>query len=95
MLLERGVAGIRVLQGLISLANRHDSASIERACRVALTHQAFYLRAIRELIKRGGGEQEAFEFLAEHEIIRDLSSYGHIVRAAIRREPAIPQPVES
>jgi len=95
MMLERGIAGIRVLQGLIHLANRHDSAAIERACRVALRHQAFYLRAIRELIKRGGSEQEQFEFLQEHEIIRDLSSYGHIVRAAIRQEPAIPQPVES
>jgi len=104
MMLERGIAGIRVLQGLIHLANRHDSAAIERACRVALTHHAFRLRAIRELIKRGGGEQEQFEFLQEHEIIRDLSSYGHIVRASIRQEPrkglafgepAIPQPVES
>ena len=95
MMLERGIAGIRVLQGLIHLANRHDSAAIERACRIALTHQAFRLRAIRELIKRGGNEQEQFEFLQEHEIIRDLSSYGHIVRASIRQEPAIPQPVES
>jgi len=94
MLLERGVAGIRVLQGLIHLANRHDIAAVERACRVALTHQAFHLRAIRELIKRGGGEQEEFEFLREHEIIRDLSSYGHIVRAALGREPAILQPLE-
>jgi hypothetical protein len=95
MMLERGIAGIRVLQGLIHMANRHDSASIERACQVALTHHAFRLRAIRELIKRGGGEQEQFEFLQEHEIIRDLSSYGHIVRASLRQGPAIPEPVES
>jgi len=95
MLLERGVAGIRVLQGLTHLANRHDSAAIERACRIALTHQAFRLRALRELIKRGGNEQERFEFLQQHEIIRDLSSYGHIVRAAIHPEAAIPEPVES
>jgi len=95
MLLERGVAGIRVLQGLMHLANRHDSAGIERACRVALTHQAFRLRAVRELIKRGGSEQEEFVFLQEHEIIRDLSSYGHIVRAAIGQQPAILEPVES
>ena len=94
MLVARGIAGIRVLQGLMHLANRHDSAGIERACRIALTHQAFHLRAVRELIKRGGNEQEEFEFLAEHEIIRDLSSYGHIVRASIRQEPAILQPVE-
>jgi hypothetical protein len=93
MLLERGIAGVRVLTGLMSLANRHDSASIERACRIALTHRAFYLRAIRELIKRGGKPQEEFSFLAEHEIIRDLSSYGHLVRAAIGEEPAVLQPL--
>ena len=95
MMLERGIAGIRVLQGLIHMANRHDSDSIERACQVALTHRAFRLRAIRELIKRGGNQQEQFEFLQEHEIIRDLSSYGHIVRASLRQEPAVPEPVES
>jgi transposase len=93
MLAARGIPGIRVLHGLTHLANRYDSDRIERACRIALTHRAFHLRAIRELIQRGGGEQESFEYLAEHEIIRDLSSYGHIVRAAIQQQPAIPQPL--
>jgi transposase len=95
MLLARGVAGIRVLVGLLSLTHRHDNASIERACQIALTHEAFHLRCIRELIQRGTGQQEEFEFLQEHQIIRDLSSYGHIVRAAIRQEPAVLEPLES
>ena len=95
MLLARGIPGLRVLVGLMSLTPRHDSASIERACQIALTHQAFHLRAVRELLKRGGGPQEEFEFLQEHQIIRDLSSYGHIVRAAIGKEPALLQPLES
>jgi hypothetical protein len=47
------------------------------------------------LIKRGGGEQQEMEFLQEHQIIRGLSSYGNIVRAALRREPAVLQPLES
>jgi transposase len=93
ILLERGVAGMRVLVGLASLTHRHDAASIERACQIALTHGAFHLRAVRELIKRGGGEQQEMEFLQEHQIIRDLSSYGNIVRAAIRREPVVLGPV--
>lgn len=95
MLLERGIAGVRVLVGLISLTHRYDSNHLERACQVALTHQAFRLRAIRELLKRGGGQQEPFSFLAEHEIIRDLSSYGRIVRASVRQESAVLEPVES
>lgn len=93
MLLERGVAGVRVLVGLRQLASRHDTASIERACEIALTHRAFHLRAVRELIKRGGEEQQELEFLQEHQIIRDMSSYGNIVRAAIRREPVVLEPV--
>jgi hypothetical protein len=95
MMLARGIAGVRVLVGLMSLARHHDSASIERACEIALTHEAFRLRTIRELIKRGGSEQEEFEFLQEHQIIRDMSDYGQIVRASIRREPAALQPLES
>lgn len=95
MLLERGVAGMRVLVGLRQLASRHDTASIERACEIALTHRAFHLRAIRELIKRGGQEQEEMAFLQEHQIIREMSSYGNIVRAAIRRQPVVLEPVPS
>jgi len=94
MVMDRGVAGIRVLQGLIHLTHRHESQSIEQACQIALTHRAFRLRTIRELIKRGGAQQEQFEFLAEHEIIRDLSNYGRIVRAAIHQEPVTVPPLE-
>ncbi len=55
---------------------------IEQACEIALTYNAFRLRAIRELIKRGGNKQEEFEFLAAHEIIRDMADYGELVRNA-------------
>jgi len=47
---------------------------------------------VRELIKRGGEEQQELEFLQEHQIIREMSSYGNIVRAAIRREPVVLEP---
>jgi len=88
MLEDRGVAGVRVLVGLRSLAGRYDSERIEGACQIALTHEAFHLRTIRELIKRGGDRQTEFEFLQEHEIIRDLSDYGRLVRAAQSAQPA-------
>ena len=91
MLEDRGVAGVRVLVGLRSLASRYDSDRIEQACGIALTHRAFYLRTIRELIKRGGHRQAEFEFLQEHEIIRGLSDYGRLVRASLHLEPAISQ----
>jgi transposase len=85
MLQARGIEGIRVLQGLVSLCGQHESKEIDAACAIALTHEAFRLRAIRELIKRGsGGKQESFEYLAEHEIIRDMADYGSIVAASLR-----------
>jgi transposase len=88
MLESRGIQGVRVLLGLLNLAGRHDATRIEHACRIALTHNAFRLRAIRELIKRrGGSKQEEFEYLAEHEIIRDLADYGELVHAAFSNTP--------
>ena len=89
MLQARGVEGIRVLVGLNSLGHRHRHQAIEEACEKALSHGAFRLRVIRELIKRGGDTQETFEFLQEHEIIRDMSEYGQLVRASLRGEPAM------
>ena len=86
---ERGIEGVRVLVGLLALAKTHPSGVIEEACEKALSHGAFRLRVIRELIKRGGGKQEQFEFIQEHPIIRDISEYGQLVRASLRGEPAV------
>jgi transposase len=88
MLQARGIEGVRVLVGLRTLARNHSYRAIEAACEKALAHGAFRLRVIRELIKRGAGSpQEQFEFLQEHEIIRDVSQYGDLVRASLRGEP--------
>ena len=50
----RGVEAVRVLVGLKHLAGKHDSEALEEACRVALTHGAYRLRTIRQLLKRQG-----------------------------------------
>ena len=93
MLGDRGVAGIRVLQGLLHLAGKHPADNIEWACQVALSHGAFRLRAVRALLKRGGGKQEEFDFLTEHEIIRDMSDYGALVRTCLHPEAAVLEPL--
>jgi transposase len=85
MLQHRGIEGVRVLQGLISLESRHPSANIDQACEIAQTHGAYRLRAIRELIKRKAPVQEQFEFIDRHPIIRNLSDYGNFVRASLTR----------
>jgi hypothetical protein len=85
MLQTRGIEGIRVLQGLVSLCGQHESKEIDEACEIALTHEAFRLRNVRELIqRRDGRKQEAMEYLAEHEIIRDLADYGSLVASSWR-----------
>jgi hypothetical protein len=82
----RGVEAVRVLVGLKHLAGKHPSANLEEACRVALTHGAYRLRTIRQLLSRGGPEQRQFEFLAEHPIIRPLSDYSLESLLQFRRE---------
>ncbi len=86
MLQQRGIEGVRVLMGLLNLAQRHPSEAIEQACEIALTHGAYRLRTIRALIKRRGEKQQQFEFLEEHPIIRSLSDYGDFVQAAFNQE---------
>jgi hypothetical protein len=82
MLEARGIPGVRVLVGLLSLTHSYERGEIERACEIALTHGAVRLKTIRELLKRGGPLQQQFEFLDEHPIIRRMSDYEAIVKAS-------------
>jgi transposase len=79
MLAQRGIQGVRVLQGLRSLTYRHPCDQIERACEVAFGHRAFRLRDVKALIQRQGETQTQFAFIEEHPIIRSLSDYGDLV----------------
>ena len=83
MLKSRGIAGVRVLQGLVSLANRHTPADLERACEVALSYGTFHLRPLRQLIRCHAAKQQPLPFLEEHAIIRPLSDYGQWLRTAL------------
>lgn len=82
MLQQRGIPGVRVLMGLVSLTNKHTDVAIEQACRAARSHGAYRLRVIRELLKRQAPEQEQFDFIVEHPLIRSLSDYGQLVHNA-------------
>ena len=87
MIQARGIQGVRVLQGLLSLANRHPDKDIEKACEIAQTHGAYRLRTLRELIKRQAPKQEQFEFIQEHPIIRSLADYDDLVHESFAAEP--------
>lgn len=84
MLARRGIEGVRVLQGLMSITQRHAAASIERACEIAHGHGAYRLRDVRALLDRQAVKQEQFEFAEEHEIIRSLSEYQELVHSAFQ-----------
>ena len=84
MLQERGIQGVRVLQGLLSLTSRHRDQDLEQACEIAQSHGAYRLRVIRELLKRRGNKQEQFEFIDDHPIIRSLGDYEQFVQTAFQ-----------
>jgi len=79
LLTNRGVEGTRTLMGLLSLTKHYSHRQIDRACQIALSHEAFRLRTIRQILKRGGGPQQTFEFIDEHPLIRNLSDYQEVL----------------
>lgn len=90
MLKSRGIEGMRVLMGLLNLVHHHPRRRIDWACGVALGHEAWHLRNLRQLIERashdgaeGVAVQEQFDFATEHPIIRPVADYGRWVREAL------------
>jgi hypothetical protein len=96
MLKGRGIAGVRVLVGLLSLSRKHLSSAIEKACEQASGCGAYRLRELRALMKEPT-EQAQLEFMDEHPIIRGMSDYGAVVGVSFRegnpwKEPALNVP---
>ena len=86
MVEARGIEGVRVIQGLLSLTKRHQAAAIERACETAHGYREFRLRTVRVLIERQAASQEQFSFVDRHPIIRDMSEYQQFVHQAFQKE---------
>jgi transposase len=78
LLKERGIQGMRTLVGLLAMTRKHQATAIEDACRLAVTHGAYRLKAIRQLMERRT-EQKQIEFIEEHPLIRNMSVYGELV----------------
>ena len=80
MYAQRGPEGLRVLQGLLSLAEKHPCAQIERAAGLAVQHGAWRLRDLRQLLERATPPpQQQFAFLETHPLIRGLEAYGKLI----------------
>lgn len=97
MLAERGIYGLRVLQGLLALAGKHSGLQIDEACRKALGCGAFRLRDLRRLFAQTP-EQPDLPFLEEHPLIRQLDQYNDLLLnngADPFATPNHPQPQEA
>ena len=97
MLQSRGIEGVRVLMGLLSLTNKHSRQEVERACQAAQSHGVYRLRLLRQIIEQQNPPalQQQFEFVQQHEIIRDLGDYSLFVHQAIQQAEALPSTMEA
>jgi len=84
MLDHRGIQGVRVLQGLLSMTGKHAAGDIEMACELALSHGSWRLRALRALIKSRARQQQ-FEFVQTHPLIRPMADYGRWLDVSFRK----------
>lgn len=78
MLANRGVQGIRVLQGFLNLATKHLPKDMEAASELALAHSSWHLSELQSLLSHPQ-KQEHFAFAQKHPLIRDLSHYQALV----------------
>ena len=85
MLRIRGLEGIRVLQGLITLPRKYDLKQIDQGCQRALASESFRLRDLKNFMNQPL-LQQTFEFLDEHPLIRNLDSYSTFVPEVFTNE---------
>jgi len=75
---NRGVEGLRVLQGLLSLAETTSPKHLNQACAAATAQTLWHLRGLRELLAHPV-QQDTMSFMEEHPVIRPLKDYGELI----------------
>ena len=78
MMKNRGLQGIRVLQGFLQVAAKQTPANLEAASQLALTHGVWRLRELKGLLQNPIA-QDQFQFIQQHPLIRDLSQYEALI----------------
>jgi hypothetical protein len=74
MIQQRGPIGVRVLHGLLVLAQKHPAKALENAAQKALHHGAWRLRDLRALLELAAPSPQ-LDFLETHPLIRNLDAY--------------------
>lgn len=75
---NRGPESLRVLQGLVALAEKHPVDQLNQACQLALTHGCWHLSELKGLLAQPT-VQEQFTFIEVHPLIRDLHTYENLI----------------
>ena len=70
----RGPQSLRVMQGLLQLAEKHPATELEKAARVATHHGTWRLRDLKRLLELPGNVVQ-LDFLETHPLIRSLETY--------------------
>src|SRR5882672_527404 len=70
----RGPQGLRVMLGLLQLAEKHPTAELEKATRLSTHHGAWRLRDLKRLLELPGNVVQ-LDFLETHPLIRSLDAY--------------------
>ena len=79
MIAVRGIEGVRVLQGFLSLAKKYPANVVNQAGDKALEAACFRLRPVRQLCKRYAEDQQELSLDEKHPIIRPLSEYQNLL----------------
>jgi transposase len=74
MLAQRGPQGLRVMLGLLQLAEKHPVAELERVAMAATQHGAWRLRDLKRLLDQPANVVQ-LQFLETHPLIRPLEAY--------------------
>ncbi len=70
----RGPQSLRVMQGLLQLAEKHPAPALEKAAGIAVHHGAWHLRDLKRLLTLPGNVVQ-MDFLQTHPLIRSLEAY--------------------
>lgn len=70
----RGPQSLRVMQGLLQLAEKHPATELEKAAGIATHHGTWRLRDLKRLLALPGNVVQ-LDFLETHPLIRSLEAY--------------------
>lgn len=70
----RGPQSLRVMQGLLQLAEKHPAVELEKAAQIATHHGTWRLRDLKRLLALPGNVVQ-MDFLETHPLIRSLEAY--------------------